>query len=174
MPVVTTESNTYSAHCASTGDSTAQFLVWLFTHPLLCCDSCLGLESAENCGGSAVAVGAVLGVTDTPVVFGDHRCLCWSRQCRKSCVSVRVLGLGSLPVVVQRQVPDGRDSADNCGAPQLVLLLDKVVDVPLLVTSWGSRGSAAAVPRLVCQLIIGMNELMRRLCSDVYTGARPG
>ena len=30
-------------------------------------------------------------------------------------VSARVLGLGSLPVVVQRQVPDGRDSAENCG-----------------------------------------------------------
>ena len=30
-------------------------------------------------------------------------------------VSARVLGLGSTPVVVQRQVPDGRDSAENCG-----------------------------------------------------------
>ena len=30
-------------------------------------------------------------------------------------VSARVLGLGSMPVVVQRQVPDGRDSAENCG-----------------------------------------------------------
>ena len=39
---------------------------------------------------------------------------------------------------------------------QLVLLLDKVVDVPVLATSWGCRGSAAAVPRLVCQLIMSM------------------
>ena len=39
-------------------------------------------------------------------------------------------------------------------SPQLVPLLDKVVDVPVLATSWGSRGSAAAVPRLVCQLIM--------------------
>ena len=46
----TPESCTYSANCASTGDSTAQFLVRLFTRPL----------------------------------FGDDRCLCWSRQCRKS------------------------------------------------------------------------------------------
>ena len=30
------------------------------------------------------------------------------------------------------------------------------VDVPVLATSWGSRGSAAAVPRLVCQLIMAM------------------
>ena len=30
-------------------------------------------------------------------------------------ISARVLGLGSMPVVVQRQVPDGRDSAENCG-----------------------------------------------------------
>ena len=41
-------------------------------------------------------------------------------------------------------------------SPQLVLLLDKVVDVPLLATSWGSRGSEAAVQRLVCQLIMAM------------------
>ena len=34
-------------------------------------------------------------------------------------------------------------------APQLLPLLDKVVDVPVLATSWGSRGSAAAVHRLV-------------------------
>ena len=34
--------------------------------------------------------------------------------------------------------------------------LDKVVDVPVLATSWGSRGSAAAVPRLVFQLIMAM------------------
>ena len=38
-----------------------QFLVRLLTRSLLCCDSCLGLDSAANCGGSAVAVGAVLG-----------------------------------------------------------------------------------------------------------------
>ena len=30
-------------------------------------------------------------------------------------VSARVLGLGFLLVVVQRQVPDGRDRAQNCG-----------------------------------------------------------
>ena len=30
-------------------------------------------------------------------------------------VSARVLGLGFMPVVMQRQVPDGRDSAENCG-----------------------------------------------------------
>ena len=40
--------------------------------------------------------------------------------------------------------------------PQLVLLLDKVVDVPVLATSWGCRGSAVAVHRLVCQLIMAM------------------
>ena len=53
----TAESCTYSANCASTGDSTAQFLVWLFTRPLLCCDSHLGLDSAENCGSSACVLG---------------------------------------------------------------------------------------------------------------------
>ena len=39
---------------------------------------------------------------------------------------------------------------------QLVLLLDMVVDVPVLVTSWGCRGSAVAVHRQVCQLIMAM------------------
>ena len=37
-----------------------------------------------------------------------------------------------------------------------VVLLDKVVDVPLMATSWGSRGSEGAVHRLVCQLIMAM------------------
>ena len=41
-------------------------------------------------------------------------------------------------------------------SPQLVLLLDMVVDVPVLVTSWGCRGSAVAVHRQVCQLIMAM------------------
>ena len=39
---------------------------------------------------------------------------------------------------------------------QLVLLLDNFVDVPVFATSWGCRGSAAAVHRLVCQLIMAM------------------
>ena len=34
--------------------------------------------------------------------------------------------------------------------------LDKVVDVPVLATSWSSRGSAVAVHQLVCQLIMAM------------------
>ena len=37
-----------------------------------------------------------------------------------------------------------------------MLFLDMVVDVPVLATSWGSRGSAVAVHRLVCQLIMDM------------------
>ena len=41
-------------------------------------------------------------------------------------------------------------------SPQLVLLLDKVVDVLVLATSRGCRGSAVAVHRLVCQLIMAM------------------
>ena len=45
-----------------------QFLVRLLTRSLLCCDSCLGVDSAENCGGSAVAVGAVLRV-DVPILM---------------------------------------------------------------------------------------------------------
>ena len=58
-------------------------------------------------------------------------------------------------------------------SPQLVLLLDKVVDVPLLATSWSSRGSAVAVHRLVTAHH-GYDELMRRLYRAVYIGTRPG
>ena len=81
------------------------------------------MDSAENCGGSAVD--AVLGVIDTPVVLDDR---CWMVE------------------TVQKTVQ----------SPQLVLLLDKVVDVPVLATSWGCRGSAVAVHRLVCELIMAM------------------
>ena len=71
-------------------------------------------------------------------------------------VSARVLGLGSMPVVVQRKVPDVETVQKTVESPQLVLLLDKVVDVPVLATSWGCRGSAVAVHRLVCQLIMSV------------------
>ena len=48
-----------------------QFLVWL-GHPLLYNDRCLWSDSAENCGASAVAVGAVLGKLLTcPFMFND-------------------------------------------------------------------------------------------------------
>ena len=40
-----------------------------------------------------------------PVVLVTTGVLCWSRQCRNREVSARGLGLGSLPVVSQRQVP---------------------------------------------------------------------
>ena len=49
------QSRVRTVQTAKNGDAPAQFLVRLFTRPLLCCDSCLGLESAENCGGSAVS-----------------------------------------------------------------------------------------------------------------------
>ena len=71
-------------------------------------------------------------------------------------VSARVLGLGSLPVVVQRLVLDVETVQQTVEASQLVLLLVKVVDVPVLAPSWGSRGSAVAGHRLVCQLIMAM------------------
>ena len=68
----------------------------------------------------------------------------------------------SLSVVAQRQVPDGRDSAEYCGVSAVVLLLDKLVDVPVLATSWG------------CRAHHGYDELMMRLFRAVYTGTRPG
>ena len=52
--------------------------------------------------------------------------------------------------------------------PQLVLLLDKVVDVPVLATSRVSRGSAVAVHRLVVAAHHGYDELMRRLFRTVH------
>ena len=74
---------------------------------------------------------------------------------------------------LQRQVPDGRDSAENCGVSAVGALLDKVVDVPVLATSWGCRGSAVAVHRLV-SAHHGYDELVGRLFRAVYTGTRPG
>ena len=44
-------------------------------------------------------------------------------------VSARILGLGSLPVVVQRQVPDCRDSAENCGVSAVGAAWTKAVEV---------------------------------------------
>ena len=61
-------------------------------------------------------------------------------------------------VVMQRLVPVVQTVQKTVECPQLVLLLDMVVDVPLLATSWSSRGSAAAVPRLVCQLMAMMSS----------------
>ena len=52
--------------------------------------------------------------TDTPVVFVATGA-CAGPDSADREVSARVLGLGFMPVVVLRQVPDGRDSADNSG-----------------------------------------------------------
>ena len=78
-------------------------------------------------------------------------------------------------VIARRCATTGAGLSRQCrklDSPQLVPLLDKVVDVPVLATSWRSRGSAAAVPRLVCHH--GYDELMRLLFRAVYTGTRPG
>ena len=63
-----------------------------------------------------------LEVFDTPVVLVTTGACAGPDRAENREVSACVLGLGSLPVVVQRQVPDCRDSAENCGVPQLVLL----------------------------------------------------
>ena len=89
--------------------------------------------------------GAVLGGYCHARCSCDDRCLCWSRQCRITCPSL-CNDRCRMVETVQKTVE----------SPQLVLLLDKVVDVPLLATLWGSRGSAVAVHRLVCQLIMAM------------------
>ena len=56
-----------------------------------------------------------LEVFGSPVVFVTTGACACPDSAENREVSARVLGLGSLPVVVQRQVPDGRDSAVNCG-----------------------------------------------------------
>ena len=49
-------------------------------------------------------------------------------------------------------------------SPQLVLLLDKVVDVPVLATSWGCRGSVRSCSSSTgVSAHHGYDELMRRL-----------
>ena len=56
-PCYATETGTHSANCAEDADSTAQFLGRQLTRPLFFNDRCrVGSASAENSGGSAVAV----------------------------------------------------------------------------------------------------------------------
>ena len=76
-------------------------------------------------------------------------------------VSACVLGLGSMPVVVQRQVPDGRDSAENCG----VSAVGHVTGLSRFRSCSSTTGVSAHH---------GYDELMRRLFRAVYTGTRPG
>ena len=85
-----------------------------------------------------------------PVVMQDRGCPD-SAENRKD--SARVLARGSCPSLCNDRCRMVQKTVES---PQLVLLLDMVVDVPVLATSWGSRGSAVAVPRLVCQLIMAM------------------
>ena len=74
----------HACRCATTG-------AWAWTVP-------------KNCGGSALAVGAVLGtVVDAPVV-GYDRCL----------LVQTVLKVEVLQLQFFRQVPMGSDSAENC------------------------------------------------------------
>ena len=104
----------------------------------------LGLDSAVNCGGSAVAVVQFLVVIDAPVV------LVMTGACA---------GPDSADDRARRFAPTGAGWSRQfrkLWSPQLVLLLYKVIDVPLWATSWGSRGSAVAVHRLVCQLIMAV------------------
>ena len=106
-------------------------------------------------------------------------CVDRCRRCPDSAenreVSARVLGLGSIPVVVQRQVPDGRDSAENRG----VSAVGAGSWTRLLTCPCWPRQGVVEVPQL--QFIDwcvaahhGYDELMRRLFRAVYTGTRPG
>ena len=62
--------------------------------PLSCNDRCLGLDSAENCGGSAVAVGAVLGKLLTcPFVHNDK--LVQTEQKNVLVPQVQIIDVGS-------------------------------------------------------------------------------
>ena len=88
-----------------------------------------------------------------PVVMQDRGCPD-SAENRED--SARVLGHGSCPSLCNDRCRMVETLQKTVESPQLALLLDKVVDVPVLATSWGSRGSAVAVPRLVCQLIMAM------------------
>ena len=57
---------------------------------------------------------------------------------------------------------------------QLVPLLDKVVDVPVLATSWGSRGFRSCSSSTGVSAHHGYDELMRPLFRAVCTGTGPG
>ena len=69
------------------------------------------------------------------------RCRRWSRQCRKREVSARVLGHGSCPSLCNDRCRTVETVQRTVESPQLVLLLDKAVDVPC----WPRHG-AVEVP----------------------------
>ena len=71
-------------------------------------------------------------------------------------VSARVLGQGSCPSLCNDRCQMVETVQKTVESPQLVVLLDWGVDVPVLATSRGCRGSAVAVHRLVWQLIMAM------------------
>ena len=84
--------------------------------------------------------------TRVRIFLGDHsqkrfrsqRCLVrqWIRVCISRGVSAHVLGQGCLARRYATTGADVETVQKTVGSPQLVLLLDKVVDVPLLATSW--------------------------------------
>ena len=90
-----------------------------------------------------------------PVVMQDRGCPD-SAENRED--SAYVLGHGSCPSLCNDRCRMVETVQKTVESPQLALFSfsDKVVDVPVLATSWGSRCSAVAVPH-------GYDERMRRL-----------
>ena len=98
------------------------------------------------------------------------RCRRWSRQCRKHREdSARVFWTRFMPSLCNDRCRKVVTVQKTVESPWLVLLLDQVVDVPVLATSWVCRGSAVAV-----SAHHGYDDLMRRLFRAVYTSTRPG
>ena len=106
---------TRSAKCAKTGDATAQFLVRLFTRRCYAATVAWSWTEPETVEAPQLQLVQFLEVIDTPVVLVTTGACVGPDRAENREVSALVLGLGSLPVVVQRQVPDGRDSAEICG-----------------------------------------------------------
>ena len=84
-----------------------------------------------------------LEVIDTPVVLATTGACVGPDIAENREVSARVLELGSLPVVVQRHVPDCRDSAENCGFSAVGAAWTRLLTCPC----WPRHG-AVEVPQL--------------------------
>ena len=88
-------------------------------------------------------------VIDTPVVFVTTGACAGPDSAENVKIPHAFLDMGHCPSLCNDRCRFVETVQKTVDAPQLLPLLDKVVDVPVLATSWGSRGSAAAVHRLV-------------------------
>ena len=88
-------------------------------------------------------------VIDTPVVFVTTGASAGPDSAENVEIPHAFLDMVHCPSLCNDRCQVVETVQKTVDSPQLMPLLDKVVDVPVLATSWGSRGSAVAVHRVV-------------------------